>query len=178
MNSVVGYIGKQVETTGNQGVLLDGSAEFVYNLDNDADSVAITIADAQGNTVLNASGTKVAGRNEVVWDGKDNSGKQLPDGTYTITVVAKDAAGADIKATTSTVGVVTSIDSKDGTPTLMLGDVAVGLDKVLSVRPAGQLVRTQDNPPATSNPATPDPVTPDPVASDTGSQPNTPAENS
>lgn len=158
MNSVVGYIGKQVETTGNQGALLNGSAEFVYNLESEADNVDITIEDSAGNTVLNAGGTKVAGRNEVVWDGRDNSGNQLPDGAYTIKVVAKNAAGEDIKVTTSTVGVVTSVDSKDGTPTLMLGDIPVGLDKVLSVRTAGQLVRTPDD---TAE-------TPDPVASDEG----------
>lgn len=153
MNSVVDYIGKQVETTGSQGALLNGTAMFVYNLDKDAESAAVTITDAEGNTVLNANGTKLAGRNEVVWDGKDNSGKQLADGTYTIKVTAKDAGGADIKVTTSTVGVVTSVDSKNGTPTLMLGDIAVGIDKVLSVRPAGQLVQ---NPPATGDNSTGD----------------------
>jgi flagellar basal-body rod modification protein FlgD len=146
MNSVVDYIGKQVETPGSQGLLLDGTATFVYNLDKNAESVAVTVTDLEGNTVLNANGTKLAGRNEVVWDGKDNTGKQLADGTYNLKVTAKDAGGAEIKVTTSTVGVVTSVDSKDGVPTLMLGDIAVAIDKVTSVRPAGQLVQ---NPPAT-----------------------------
>lgn len=135
MNSVVGYIGKQVETDGNQGVLQNGQASFVYNLDKDADTVDIAISDSTGKQVLKASGTKVAGRNEVLWDGKDSDGNQLPDGTYTIAVTAKDPAGADITATTSTVGVVTSVDSQaDGTTVLTMGDVTVGLDKVKSVR--------------------------------------------
>ncbi len=133
MNSVVGYIGKQVESDGDKGVLQNGDASFVYNLDKDAESAKIQILDASGDVVLSADGTKLAGRNEVLWDGKDSNGKQLADGTYTIKVTAKDATGADVKVTTSTVGVVSSVDSKDGVITLMLGDVAVGLDKVHSV---------------------------------------------
>jgi flagellar basal-body rod modification protein FlgD len=136
MNSVVGYIGKQVETDGDKGVLQNSKASFVYNLEKDAQSVDLQILDVTGKEVMKASGTKVAGRNEVLWDGKDGEGKQLADGTYTLKVKAKDAAGADLKVTTSTVGVVSSVDMKDGITMLTLGDVLVGLDKVHSVRQA------------------------------------------
>lgn len=136
MNSVVGYIGKQVETDGDKGVLQNSKASFVYDLEKDAQSAEIQILDYSGKVVMSADGTKFAGRNEVLWGGVDSSGKQLPDGTYKIKVTAKDAAGNDIKVTTSTVGVVTSVDSKDGKVTLSLGDVSVDLDKVHSVRQA------------------------------------------
>lgn len=136
MNSVVGYIGKQVETVGDKGVLQNSKASFVYNLDKDAQIVDLQILDVSGKEVLKASGTKVAGRNEVLWDGKDGDGNQLADGTYTIKVKAKDAAGADVKVTTSTVGVVSSVDTKAGETVLTLGDVLVKLDKILSVRQA------------------------------------------
>lgn len=136
MNSVVGYIGKQVETDGDKGVLQNSKASFVYDLEKDAQSAAIQILDYSGKVVMSADGTKFAGRNEVLWNGVDSSGKQLPDGTYKIKVTAKDAAGNDIKVTTSTVGVVSSVDSKDGKITLSLGDVSVDLDKVHSVRQA------------------------------------------
>lgn len=136
LNNVVGYIGRQVETDGDKGVLQNGKASFVYNLEKDAQSADVRILDYSGKVVLSASGTKVAGRNEVLWDGKDADGNQLPDGTYTIKVAAKDAAGADVKVTTSTVGMVSSVDTKDGATSLMLGDVPVALDKVHSVRQA------------------------------------------
>mgnify|MGYP003392992016 FL=1 len=136
MNSVVGYIGKQVETEGDKGVMQGSKASFVYNLEKDAETVDLKILDLAGKEVLKASGTKVAGRNEVLWDGKDGDGKQLVDGTYTLKVTAKDAGGTEIKSTTSTVGVVTSIDTKDGNTVLTLGDITVALDKVKSVRQA------------------------------------------
>ncbi|MEK6745463.1 MAG: flagellar hook assembly protein FlgD [Pseudomonadota bacterium] len=136
LNSVVGYIGKQVEADGDKGVMQGGKASFVYDLEKEAQTVDLTILDPTGKEVMKANGTKVAGRNEVLWGGKDGDGKQLADGTYTIKVVAKDAAGNDLKAKTSTVGVVSSIDTKDGTTVLTLGDVVVALDKVKSVRQA------------------------------------------
>ncbi len=136
LNSVVGYIGKQVEADGDKGVMQGGKASFVYDLEKEAQTVDLTILDPTGKEVMKANGTKVAGRNEVLWGGKDGDGKQLADGTYTIKVVAKDAAGNEVKAKTSTVGVVSSIDTKDGTTVLTLGDVVVALDKVKSVRQA------------------------------------------
>lgn len=136
LNSVVGYIGKQVETEGNKGVLQNGVASFVYNLDQAAKDVKVEIKDSTGLTVLNANGTKLAGRNEMVWDGKDDAGKQLVDGTYTIKVTATDDAGKEIKSTTRTVGMVSSVDASNGVVMLSLGDVQVAVDKILSVRQA------------------------------------------
>jgi len=135
-NSVVGYIGKQVETDGNKGVVQGHVGSFVYNLDKAAKSVKVEIQDSAGITVLNADGTKLVGRNEMVWDGKDNSGKQLADGTYTIKVTALDDAGQPLTATTRTVGMVSSIDTSNGVTTLSLGDVQVDIDKIISVRQA------------------------------------------
>lgn len=136
MNNLVGYIGKQVETEGNKGMVYNGVGKFVYSLEKAAAKVDVQIMDASGATVLNSAGTKFAGRNEVIWDGKDNNGKQLDDGTYTIKVTAKDDAGNEIKVTTSTVGIVTSVDTKDGVNTLSLGDVSVAVDKIISIRQA------------------------------------------
>lgn len=139
LNSVVSYIGKQVETAGDKGALQGGVATFVYNLAQEAETVEVTISDAAGKTVLQGPGTKLAGRNELIWPGKDTDGNQMKDGTYTIKVAAKDAGGTEIKATTYTVGTVSSVDSKDGTATLSLGDIQVSLDKVLSVRQPGNV---------------------------------------
>ncbi|MEZ5690676.1 MAG: flagellar hook assembly protein FlgD [Rickettsiales bacterium] len=134
LNSVVGYIGKQIETEGDKGVLQNGKASFVYNLEQAADNVTVQILDPARNIVFDGNGTNFAGRNEVIWDGKDKDGNQLADGVYTLKVVAKDSSGDDIKSTTSTAGVVTSVDSKDGHTRLMLGDIEVELSEVNSVR--------------------------------------------
>lgn len=131
--SLVGYIGKQVETAGDKTVLQNSLASVVYNLPTSAQTADVQIKDSTGAVVLNASGTTFAGRNQVKWDGKDNSGNQMSDGTYTVVITAKDAGGNPMTATTSTVGVATAVDSSSGTATLSLGDVSVALDKILRV---------------------------------------------
>ena len=56
-----------------------------------------------------------------------------PDGTYTVSVTATAANGNSIVATTSTVGVVSSVDTSSGTSTLSIGNVSVPLNAVTRV---------------------------------------------
>lgn len=134
-NSVVSYIGKQIEAPGNQGALSGGTGTFAYYLASDADTANITIKDSTGAVVYTGAGTKVQGRNEFTWDGKDNNGTQMPDGVYTISVAAQDASHHDIAVQTYTTGIVTSIDSVAGTVYASIGNIlSVPLTSIQSVR--------------------------------------------
>lgn len=136
-SNLVNYIGKHVESAGNKGVLVNGRADFVYNLASAANTVQVTISDKNGNVVFSGQGTKEAGRNVVYWDGVNSlTGERMPQGTYSVNVVAKDAGGKSVSATTYTTGVVNAVETKDGKSQLMIGDVAIALDKVLSIRDA------------------------------------------
>ena len=137
MGNIVSYIGRQVDATGNQGYLSGGVASFAYNLPEGAKSSTVTISDKDGVVVFNGAGTTLAGRNEVYWDGTNSfTGNKMADGAYTFKVVAKDAAGKELTATTYTTGIVTAVDSQDGTATLSLGKISVPVNNVLSVRNA------------------------------------------
>lgn len=135
-NSLVNYIGKQIEADGNLGALQGGRAQFAYYLEKEAENVAVTVTDDKGAVVYSGSGTKVAGRNVYTWNGKNADGAQMPDGVYSIKVEAKDASNNTINSKTYTTGVVTSIDSADGTVYLSIGDLSIPLAKVLSIREA------------------------------------------
>lgn len=135
MGNIVSYIGKQVDATGNQGYLTGGAAEFAYSLPEGAKSSTVSISDKDGNVVFSGAGTTLAGRNEVYWDGTNSfTGKKMGDGMYTFKVTAKDEAGKDLTPTTYTTGVVTAVDSQNGTATLSLGKLSVPVSDVLSVR--------------------------------------------
>lgn len=135
-NSVVSYIGKQIEAQGDVGALQNGKGLFAYYLERAAASIEVTIKDASGNVVYTGSGTTLAGRNQFTWDGKNNAGEQMPDGTYKIEVSAKDGNNNDILSKTYVTGVVTSIDSADGVVYLSFGDISVPIEKVISIRQA------------------------------------------
>lgn len=138
MNNSVSYIGKQIDAKGNQGNLAGGVALFAYDLPAGASSAKVTITDGAGRTVFSGDGTTIAGRNQVYWDGTNSvTGEKMPDGTYNIAIDAKDATGKSADVTTYTTGLVSSVDTQDGTMNLMIGNIAVPLTDVKSVRGTG-----------------------------------------
>jgi flagellar basal-body rod modification protein FlgD len=134
INNMVGYIGRYVEANGNQTFLEADYAQFVYDLERQAETVTIKITDADGKLVFEGNGTKAAGRNEVLWDGKDNDGNKVPAGVYSFLVVAKDASQQTIASTTYTTGRVSALELKDGKMQLALNDLKLSPDQVLAVR--------------------------------------------
>jgi flagellar basal-body rod modification protein FlgD len=135
--SASNYIGREVETQGASGQVYGGQGAFSYILPSEAKTVAITIKDAKGNIVFEGNGTTAKGRNTLLWDGHDSDNDvQQPDGVYSISVVAKDAAGKAITAETRSVWYVSGFEKdSDGTVELNVADQTVKLDDVLTVRP-------------------------------------------
>lgn len=132
-NSVVSYIGKHVEAVGDVANLEGGKATFVYYLPKEAQSNNITVTDANGTTVYTGSASLDAGRNEFVWNGKNNLGIDQPSGTYKIAFDAKDPSGADIKPVSYISGTVTSIDSVGGQVYASIGEISLLLSRITSI---------------------------------------------
>ena len=98
---VTGYLGKQV--TGNvetmnvdEGTVSGG----FYNLSSPAD-VMITITDSDGKTVKTLyEGQQNSGSHLISWDGTDNAGNAVEDGSYKYTVLANSGYGyAEVPST-------------------------------------------------------------------------------
>jgi|NOAtaT_6_FD_contig_81_949248_length_2973_multi_3_in_0_out_0_2 flagellar basal-body rod modification protein FlgD len=125
-----------IPATGTAATLRHTKPEFVYYLAQDAASLTVTIKDKNGGIIRRdtTGGTKIAGRNAYVWDGKDNNGNAMPEGEYKIEIAAKDNANRDIVARTFMTGVVTSVDSVNGAAFLSIGDIAIPLERVTSIR--------------------------------------------
>ena len=138
-NEAVNYIGRAIDADGNDTQLTGGKAYMTYTLPAGASTAEVSISDKSGKVVYTGTGTTIAGRNVVIWDGTNKTtGAAMPAGAYTFAVTAKNAEGKEVKATTITSGVVNAVDIKDGKRTLSLGDISVPLDKVLSVYSAGK----------------------------------------
>jgi flagellar basal-body rod modification protein FlgD len=88
----VSYIGKEALVPGDRSTLTNGEMNFSYNMDQRALVSEIKIVDSSGTIVKSLEGSLDEGSHEVVWDGKNEAGEQLDDGTYTIFI---EAAGAD-----------------------------------------------------------------------------------
>jgi len=132
-NAAVSYIGKTVTATGTTSDLKNGAATWSFNLPQAATMTA-TIKDAKGNQVYSETGSMAAGNGQFKWDGTGTDGTVEPDGTYTITLSAKNSSGAYVAASTQTTGVVTGVDLSGSVPSLIVGTSNIKLSDVTSVR--------------------------------------------
>lgn len=136
LGTAVSYIGREVETEGNTGSVIGGQGAFSYVLPEEAKTVSVVITNAAGKAVFSGAGTATKGRNTVVWDGKNSiTGAQEPDGTYTVQVTAKNAAGVAITPDIRAVGIVEGVETdENGSVVLTVGDIKVKYDEILAVR--------------------------------------------
>jgi flagellar hook assembly protein FlgD len=69
------------------------SAAFAYTVSEDSTVKAVVLA-SDGTTVVRTISTPViAGDGTLRWDGRDKAGKPVPDGSYSVTLTARDGAG-------------------------------------------------------------------------------------
>ena len=100
--------GNTVALTGSKGI-------FGVNLTTPADTVQIDMKNESGKVVHSISMKGVdAGTLPLVWDGKGDDGKVLPDGQYTIAVSATSAGKALTDAIPLTFGTVASVSTGAG----------------------------------------------------------------
>lgn len=75
----------------------NGSTTITYYIDKAADNAKVEIIDANGTTrrTFNNTGTNVNSANNVSWNGRDDNGNTLSNGTYVVKVTATNAAGSN-----------------------------------------------------------------------------------
>ncbi len=134
LGTVVSYIGSQVEVSGNQLPLENGSARFTYTPEARANSTTITISDEAGSVVFFTAGETDAQQHEFTWNGTDNFGFPLEDGNYTININSLDGEGNPINVGTTVIGTVDGVSMDGGQAIISLGDTDYAVDQVLSVR--------------------------------------------
>lgn len=127
------YLGKAVSITNGNASLSNGAATWTYSLGTTAAANTLTVTDANGKVVYSGNGETASGNHQFNWNGKDNNGNQLADGTYTLTLSAKAPDGSAVTSQIASAGVVNEIDMSSGTPKLMIGGMEIGLGDIANV---------------------------------------------
>ena len=102
-------------------------ADWTYGLNNDATSTTLTVTNASGKVVYTGTGETAAGTHDFTWNGQDNNGNQLADGTYTLSVSAAASDGSAVTTSVASKGVVSGIDTSGTSPQLVIGTMEVPL---------------------------------------------------
>ena len=101
----------------------------------DAASVTLEIKNEAGVIVRTVDlGAQGSGERDYTWDGKDTDGNEVANGAYTYEVTAQDAAGESIRARTFIIGQVDRVTFGAGGIQLWIGDTAIDMGNVSSVR--------------------------------------------
>lgn len=105
-----------------------------YRLQGDAKDVQVSIVDSAGQPVRTLTlNNQSAGDKTFEWDGRDVTGRRVPNGRYLFQVAASDAQGAPVLTTSEVSGPVTEVTYTNGAPEVVVGNVHVGIDDVSSV---------------------------------------------
>jgi flagellar basal-body rod modification protein FlgD len=138
-NKVVGqtqatsFIGRTVSASSAVTQLNGGSAVWNFSLAADAPDAQVTIRNLSGDVVFSDKMSLARGEHSFQWDGLDPSGIPLNEGSYAITVEAKDADGNNVSVSTQTTGVVEGVDFGGDEPVLLVGGARLRLSSVQMV---------------------------------------------
>ncbi len=128
-------IGKQVYVATDRFVHGgSGNAGPAYRLHTDADQVNVKIYAEDGRLIRTLEGLDAsAGVHRLDWDGKNDSGESVPEGSYRFEVTALDAGGNTLHSEALLIGHVHGIRYVDGNARVVVGDQEVPLGGVIEI---------------------------------------------
>ncbi|MDZ7641951.1 MAG: flagellar hook assembly protein FlgD [Desulfurivibrio sp.] len=123
---LLGLIGENIETEGNELSMVDGAADKTsYVLEEPAASSVVYIYGPGGQLARSMDmGYQEAGEHTLAWDGQDNNGELAPDGPYTYKVEALTPEGQEVGVERRASGKVTGLDFNTGQATITVNDHA------------------------------------------------------
>jgi flagellar basal-body rod modification protein FlgD len=120
----------------SETVVWDGEGTRTLGWQSEAamSGATLTILDSAGRPVRTVSVDGTDGDGRYTWDGKDQSGRDLPPGSYTFRVTGTNAAGETVVAETLLEGRVDGMDYTTGVPLPSIDGTPVALGDVLTLK--------------------------------------------
>jgi flagellar basal-body rod modification protein FlgD len=128
-------IGKNVKAYGNEIEYVSGeNANICFKLDGNAQTVKTEILDENGKVVRTiARENLVLGETSLEWDGKDDAGNEVSEGSYSYRISAVDNNGDEVSVQTYTYGAISGIRFSSAGAMLMIGNLEVQMSDVYEI---------------------------------------------
>ncbi len=122
--SAVSFIGKEVKAEGYNISIDEGNVSSIYyGFGETVTNIMMNIYDSDGAIIRTVElGSKEAGTYQYEWDGKNDAGVSMPDGTYGVGILGEDTGGDAVMVTTEVSGTVDAVVNENGTQYLRLKD--------------------------------------------------------
>lgn len=132
----LGFVGENVTVSGNTAQLSKGAATWTMSSPKPSNAT-LNISNSSGQLVYSGAMTLQAGSNTFKWNGQGTNGTQWPDGTYSMTVAAKDTSGQSVGISTLVTGIVNSVDLTKNPPVLSVNGQNFTVNQVQGVSRSG-----------------------------------------
>ena len=139
-SNIYTFLDKDVRIQGGRAHVSAGKASGLgFQLPREAHSLQVFITDAEGKAVRSLDlGQTAKGNQSAPWDGRNDGGEQVADGTYHYNVVAKAPDDQAIPVELFMLGKVSGVKFVDGRPSLILNGAAVDPRDVMEISSASQ----------------------------------------
>ncbi len=132
-------IGRSVVVDGNRIQYNGSEVKIKYTLSQPATSVKAEIFTEMGEPVRTISlGYQSAGEGEILWDGKDNSGNSVQEGSYRVQLNATDEAGNPVDIVSDVQSRIIGIKFENNITYLILENgMRVSLSEIKAINEGG-----------------------------------------
>ena len=111
--AMLGLVGRDVTVEGNYVTVDDGDASKNIVSCEGPGTAQVNVLDSSGNVVATYSKAVSTGANDISWDGTDDDGEPLPDGSYSLEVSVTNG-DIDVSYGVLSTGAVESLRYEDG----------------------------------------------------------------
>lgn len=122
--NAVSFIGKEVKANGYNISINEGNVSTIYyGFGEPVTGIMMNIYDEDGAIIRSVElGSKKAGTYQYEWDGKNDNGQPMEDGTYGVGILGEDKNGEPVMVQTEVSGTVDAVVNENGTQFLRLKD--------------------------------------------------------
>lgn len=138
-SSLLGFLDQQVVVEGNRIQLSEDTeaVPIIYNLDSSAAATVVNVVDRGGRVIWSERGETLPGRHQTVWDGTDQTGTPVAEGSYRVQILSQNANGEAVGTQTFQLGIVDSVEVDRGEPRLVVNGTPTDPNDVISVVSGG-----------------------------------------